>query len=256
MRGIRIFVAIFVVMFVALMVFNMPRVGQESAFPTFASTQIAAKPTSRPIWTTIVTTPTTAVPPTSCPTSATITQATTTQSTTIITTTKLTTTITTTEPAPTQPPYEEIPIWYPGQAPLVYTGKVVKLSPSERLWLAKLLHTEARNTNRMCLLYTCSSMLNFADYKGITSMEQLAHNSAYDGSKYVDSVEEENIKQEIFDVVDEVLNGHRIPKIVWFRTEHYHEYGKPNVGVPYSRPVVQVGPHYFSEVYYEWDIKW
>ena len=63
MRGIRIFVAIFVVMFVALMVFNMPRVEQNSAFPTFAS-----KPTSRPTWTTIVTTPTTAVPPTSCPT--------------------------------------------------------------------------------------------------------------------------------------------------------------------------------------------
>ena len=270
MRGIRIFVAIFVVMFVALMVFNMPRVEQSSAFPTFAPTQVAAKPTSRPI----TTTPTTAVPPTSCPTSATTTQATTTQSTTG-TTTQTTTTRPTTQPTTIKPstdsnyvivngyklyPNDDIATWYNKDYILNYTYEPVEMGEKDRLWLARLLQSEAGSASDRCAIYTCSSMVNMWLAEDYSSINSMAHNNnLYKGPKAMELQGQDfdhfTPDERIFAIVDYVLGGHRIPKIRFFCTTNYHVYGVPNKGVPYSRPVVQVGPHYFSE-YYKWDIKW
>ena len=115
------------------------------------------------------------------------------------------------------------------------SGKTEVLSESEYQILAKLLYREAGGMSWDAKLYTCSSILNMRDKTG-RSIYSLAHDvNVYSPAPYVDSAKP---TEECYQVIDYVLQGHRVPDICYFRTDYYHNFGIP---------VCEVDGHYFSK---------
>lgn len=113
-------------------------------------------------------------------------------------------------------------------------AKVERLSDSEYQILAKLLFCEAGGSSRDGMIYTCSAILNLRDHTGRTIMEMAHDNSTFSVARIVDSAKP---TEKVYEVIDYVLQGHRVPDICYFRTNHYHSFGIP---------VCKVGGHYFS----------
>ena len=101
--------------------------------------------------------------------------------------------------------------------------------------LAKLLWCEARGMSWEGQVYTCSAILNYCEYQGI-SIEEASHNpQMFEPAPYVDSATPTPTQ---YEVIYYVLDGGRIPDICYFRTDHYHSFGTP---------VCEVDGHYFSK---------
>ena len=110
----------------------------------------------------------------------------------------------------------------------------ITLPDSEYQILAKLLFREAGASSWDGMVYTCSAILNLSDYSGRTIMEMAHDKSTFSVAPVVDSA---NPTERVYQVIDYVLQGHRVPDICYFRTNHYHSFGVP---------VCEVGGHYFS----------
>ena len=116
----------------------------------------------------------------------------------------------------------------------IANAKVEKLSESEYKILAKLLFCEAGAASRDGLIYTCSAILNLRDYTGRTIMEMAHDKATFSVAPIVDSAKP---TERVYEAIDYVLQGHRVPDICFFRTNHYHNFGVA---------VCEVGGHYFS----------
>lgn len=110
----------------------------------------------------------------------------------------------------------------------------ITLPDSEYQILAKLLFREAGASSWDGMVYTCSAILNLSDYSGRTIMEMAHDKSTFSVAPVVDSAKP---TERVYQVIDYVLEGHRVPAICYFRTNHYHSFGVP---------VCEVGGHYFS----------
>lgn len=110
----------------------------------------------------------------------------------------------------------------------------ITLPDSEYQILAKLLFREAGASSWDGMVYTCSAILNLSDYSGRTIMEMAHDKSTFSVAPVVDSAKP---TERVYQVIDYVLQGHRVPDICYFRTNHYHSFGVP---------VCEVGGHYFS----------
>ena len=113
-------------------------------------------------------------------------------------------------------------------------NKIEILSQNEYSVLAKLLCREAGAMSWDGMVYTCSAILNLSDYSGRTIMEMAHDKSTFSVAPVVDSAKP---TERVYQVIDYVLQGHRVPDICYFRTNHYHSFGVP---------VCEVGGHYFS----------
>lgn len=128
-------------------------------------------------------------------------------------------------------------IWY-GEYRTYSTGEITTQVAGEPVnveFLAKLLFAEAAISSRLGQIYTCSAILNFCDYENI-SLWKAGHDvGCFAVAPYVDEMEP---TEEIYEVIEYVLNGGRIADICYFRTKRYHSFGSP---------ICQIDGHYFSK---------
>lgn len=128
-------------------------------------------------------------------------------------------------------------IWY-GEYRTYATGEITTQVAGEPVnveFLAKLLFAEAAISSRLGQIYTCSAILNFCDKENI-SLWKAGHDvGCFAVAPYVDEMEP---TEEIYEVIEYVLNGGRIVDICYFRTKRYHSFGSP---------ICQVDGHYFSK---------
>lgn len=118
--------------------------------------------------------------------------------------------------------------------PKTYGTKTI-LSETDYEILAKLLYCEAGAESWDCQVYTCSAIINYCEYEGVSIWEGAHNKRMFSPAPFVDRKTATSTQ---YEVIDYVLNGGRIKDIVYFRENHYHSFGTP---------VIQVGCHYFSK---------
>ena len=127
--------------------------------------------------------------------------------------------------------------WY-GEYRTYATGEITTQVAGESVnveFLAKLLFAEAAISSRLGQIYTCSAILNFCDYENISLWEAGHDVGCFAVAPYVDEMEP---TEEIYEVIEYVLNGGRIADICYFRTKRYHSFGSP---------ICQIDGQYFSK---------
>ena len=102
-------------------------------------------------------------------------------------------------------------------------------------FLAKLLFAEAAVSGWMGQVYTCSAILNLCDYENISLWDAGHDVGCFAVAPHVDEMEP---TEEIYEVIEYVLNGGRIADICYFRTKRYHSFGSP---------ICQIDGQYFSK---------
>ena len=145
------------------------------------------------------------------------------------------------EDEPTQPNKDKVNmdyvIWYDGVR--VYkTGEKTTHVANQTVdinFLAKLLFAEAAICNRTGKIYVCSAILNLCDQKNISIWDAGHNQNIFEVAPHVDQMEP---TEDIYEIIDYVLNGGRIADICYFRTRKYHNFGIP---------VCQIENLYFSK---------
>ena len=118
--------------------------------------------------------------------------------------------------------------------PLECSGRKITLSEVEYTWIAQMLYCEHRGACWEGQVLTCSAIINYCNLNG--GYEKcLFDSSCFSPADFFDTVVPNQMQ---FDVLDYVINGGIIDNVIYFRADHYHDFGTP---------VCSCDNHYFSK---------
>lgn len=118
--------------------------------------------------------------------------------------------------------------------PLECSGRKITLSQTEYMWVAQMLYCEHRGACWEGQVLTCSAIINYCNAHG--GYEHcLFDSNCFSPADFFTTVVPNQMQ---FDVLDYVINGGIIDNVIYFRADHYHDFGTP---------VCSCDNHYFSK---------
>lgn len=123
--------------------------------------------------------------------------------------------------APTEPTEVEVE---PTEPPAPKTAIEV-LGEKEYMILAKLLHSEANIMSWEGQVMICSAILNFCEDRNATIWDCAHIERIFAVAPLVDSAEPTQTNYDVIEYV--VCGGGRNVIVLYFRTDHYHDFGTP-----------------------------
>ena len=109
---------------------------------------------------------------------------------------------------------------------------VINLSPYEKDLLARSLYREAGSTSYTCQLYVCSATINLwqSEFSHMSLAQMLTNYNIFETAYTLNSVSEWE-KNSVMGVVEDVMNGGKVPNVKYFRTCYYHGFGTPVINI-------------------------